>query len=61
MPVVLEVPVGVGGKPVVAVAVEDDPVVVWDSVAAEQPTEVLGTQKSLDRPVASVVAQAPDT
>jgi hypothetical protein len=38
--VVLEVPVGVGGEPVVAVAVEDDRVIVRDAAAAEQLAEL---------------------
>src|SRR5829696_1280279 len=39
--VVLEVPVGVGGEPVVAVAVQDDRVVVRDATAPEQLAELL--------------------
>ena len=41
VPVVLQVPVGVGGEPVVAVAVEHDRVVVRDAARAEQLAEVL--------------------
>ena len=40
MPVVVEVPVRVGREPVVAVAVENDRVVVRDAAAAEQLAEV---------------------
>ena len=45
MAVVEEVPVGVGGEPVVAVAVEDDRVVVGDPAAAHQLAEVLGAEE----------------
>ena len=45
VPVVLEVPVGVGGEPVVAVAVEHDLVVVGDSARAEQLAERLGVEE----------------
>ena len=44
--VVAEVPVGVGGEPVVAVAVEDDRVVVGDPAAAHQLAEVLRARGS---------------
>ena len=43
--VVLQVPVCVGGEPVVAVAVEDDRVLVGDAAAAEQLAERLGGQE----------------
>jgi hypothetical protein len=43
--VVLQVPVGVGGEPVVAVAVEDDRVVVGDPARSEQRAELLGTEE----------------
>ena len=45
VPVVLEVPVRVGGEPVVAVAVEDDRVVVRDPAAAEQVAELVRAQE----------------
>ena len=45
MAVVLEVPVGVGGEPVVAVAVEDDRVVVGDPAAAHQLAEVFRAEE----------------
>ena len=45
MPVVLQVPVGVGGEPVVAVAVEHDRVLVGDPARAEERAEVLGAQE----------------
>jgi hypothetical protein len=45
VPVVAEVPVGVGGEPVVAVAVEDDGVLVGDPAAAHQGAEVLGPEE----------------
>jgi hypothetical protein len=43
--VVLEVPVRVGGEPVVAVAVEHDGVVVGDPVGAEELAERLRTEE----------------
>jgi hypothetical protein len=43
--VVLEVPVRVGGKPVVAIAVKDHQVVVADSAAAEQLSELLRAEE----------------
>jgi hypothetical protein len=43
--VVAEVPVGVGGEPVVAVAVEDDGVLVGDPVGAHQLGEGLGAEE----------------
>jgi len=39
VPVVLEVPVGIGGEPVVAIAVENNGVIVRDSVLTEELTE----------------------
>jgi hypothetical protein len=45
VPVVLQIPVGVGGEPVVAVAVEDDRVVVGDPAAAEELAERLGPEE----------------
>ncbi|HET9163295.1 MAG TPA: hypothetical protein VFN89_07635 [Solirubrobacterales bacterium] len=45
MAVVEEVPVGVGGEPVVAVAVEDDGVVVGDAAAPHQLAEGLGVEE----------------
>ena len=45
MAVVLEVPVGVGREPVVAVAVQDDRVVVRDAAAAEQLAELGGAEE----------------
>ena len=45
VPVVLEVPVGVGREPVVAVAVEHDQVVVGDPARAEQLAEGLGAEE----------------
>ncbi len=43
--VVEEVPVGVGGEPVVAIAIEDDGVVVGDPAAAHQLAEGLGVEE----------------
>src|SRR6185503_20233435 len=45
VPVVLQVPVGVGGEPVVAVAVEHDQVVVGDAVRAEELAEGLRAEE----------------
>ena len=45
MPVVLQVPVGVRGEPVVAVAVEDDLVLVGDPTVTEEATELLRLEK----------------
>jgi hypothetical protein len=45
VPVVLQIPVGVGGEPVVAITVEDDLVLVRDAAAAERPAEVLTAEK----------------
>jgi hypothetical protein len=43
--VVREIPVGVGGEPVVAIAVQDDRVVVGDPPAAEQLAEILRAEE----------------
>jgi hypothetical protein len=43
--VVLQIPVGVGREPVVAIAVEDDRVVVGDPARSQQRPEVLGAQE----------------
>jgi catechol 2,3-dioxygenase-like lactoylglutathione lyase family enzyme len=45
VPVVLEVPVGVGREPVVAIAVEDDLVVVGDAAGAEELAEGLRAEE----------------
>jgi hypothetical protein len=45
VPVVPEIPEGVGGEPVVAIAVEDDGVVVGDPPASHQLSEGLGGQE----------------
>ena len=45
MAVQLEVPVGVGGEPVVVAAVEDHGVVVGDTPVAEQLGELLGVDE----------------
>src|SRR5207248_2342098 len=45
VPVVLQVPVGVGSEPVVAIAIQDDLVIAGNPAAPEQPPEVLGPQE----------------
>jgi hypothetical protein len=61
VPVVLEVPVRVGGEPVVAIAVEDDRVFVGDPVLAEEVGELLRPEEvALDLVLQVLLPVEPD-